>query len=172
MIFLTVGSALPFDRLVKLVDEAIAERLVTERVFAQIGSGRYIPSNCEYVRILPRTQFSARFDSASAVISHAGIGTIGTALKARKPLLVMPRSGALGELVDEHQLMTAKRFAALGHVLMFEDRDGLIANFNKLPQFVPVARSPNVEGVAVSIGRFLSALAPDARQLRSSARTP
>ena len=172
MIFLTVGSALPFDRLVRLIDDAASKRLITEPVFAQIGNGHYIPSNMEFVRILPRSEFDACFDRASAIISHAGIGTIGAALKVRKPLLVMPRSKALGELVDDHQLVTAEKFAALGHVLMFRDRVELIANLERLDGFVPAMRHPNIEGIAVTIGRFLSGLFLDAQRQESSARIP
>ena len=84
----------PFDRLVRLIDDAVSERLIKEPVFAQIGNGRYIPNNFEFARMLSRTQFDAHFNRASAVIGHAGIGTIGAALKIRKPLLVMPRSKA------------------------------------------------------------------------------
>lgn len=172
MIFLTVGSSLPFDRLVRLIDDAVAERLIAEPVFAQIGNGRYVPSHIEFVRILPRSEFDACFDRASAIISHAGIGTIGAALKVRKPLLAMPRSRALGELVDDHQLVTATRFAALGHLLMFRDRVELIANLGRLDGFVPAARHPNIEGIAVSIGRFLSGLFLDPQRHESSARNP
>ena len=172
MIFLTVGSALPFDRLVRLIDDAVSERLITEPVFAQIGNGRYVPSNFEFVRMLSRTQYDARFDRASAIISHAGIGTIGAALKVRKPLLVMPRSMALGELVDDHQFVTARKFAALGHVLMFNDRAELIANLKELDGFIPALRYPNIEGIAVTIGRFLSGVFLDTHRQEPSARIP
>ena len=37
MIFLTVGTLFPFDRLVNAVDKAVANGLITEDVFAQIG---------------------------------------------------------------------------------------------------------------------------------------
>lgn len=170
MIFLTVGSALPFDRLVRLIDDAVAERVISEPVFAQIGDGRYVPGNFEFVRMLSRTQFDACLNRASAVISHAGIGTIGAALKARKPLIVMPRSKALGELVDDHQMMTARRFAALGHVLMFRDRTEFAANVGKLEGFVPAVRSPNIEGIATTIGRFLSDLLGDVRDRKCPAK--
>jgi UDP-N-acetylglucosamine transferase subunit ALG13 len=160
MIFLTVGSALPFDRLVKLVDDAVAARIVREPVFAQIGDGRYLPANFEYQRMLPRPEFDARFAAASAVISHAGIGTIAAALRMRKPLLVLPRSRALGELVDDHQYLTAQKFAALGHVLMFTDAAELAARLEALKGFVPAPRKPNVEGVAAAVGTFLAGVFP------------
>ena len=53
MIFVTVGSALPFDRLVQFLDERLsAETGIEETFFAQIGSGHYVPSNFESIRYL------------------------------------------------------------------------------------------------------------------------
>ena len=42
MIFLTVGSMFPFDRLVQAVDDMIARQLITETVVAQIGENLHL----------------------------------------------------------------------------------------------------------------------------------
>ncbi len=158
MIFLTVGSALPFDRLVRMVDTAVAAGALPDDVFAQIGSGGYEPRHMPFVRMLPADEFTATVDRCSAIVSHAGIGTITTALDRGKPLLVLPRNPALGELVDDHQMKTARCFAELGHLLMFNDEEELVASVAKLASFVPVPRQPNVVGVAEAIGEFLATL--------------
>ena len=155
MIFLTVGSALPFDRLVQLVDEAVSGGLIKETVVAQIGAGAYLPSNFEYTRFLERHEFGDVFSRASTIISHAGIGTISAALKAKKPILVMPRLKTHGELVDDHQLLTARKFSEQGHLLAFEDREQLPSVLADLEKFVPVPRHPNVEGIALTVAKFL-----------------
>ncbi|MBX3707332.1 MAG: hypothetical protein KF911_11945 [Pseudomonadales bacterium] len=160
MIFLTVGSALPFDRLVEMVDRAVGDGVVREEVFAQVGAGRYRPLHCEFVDFLARPEYEARFAQASAVVSHAGIGTIATALKAGKPIMVMPRKKVHGELVDDHQALTAERFAALGHVLAFSTRAEFEAGMRRLPGFVPAPRHANAEGVARAIGTLLNQLCP------------
>ena len=46
--------------------------------------------------------------AASAVICHAGVGSIMTVLAAGKTPVVIPRRRALGEHVDDHQLQIAK----------------------------------------------------------------
>lgn len=158
MIFLTVGSSLPFDRLVELVDRAVGDGLVGEPVFAQIGAGRYRPQHFEFVDFLSRNDYEARFREASAVVSHAGIGTIAAALKDRKPIIVMPRKKEHGELVDNHQTLTAQKFAALNHVLAFSDREELEAGLRRLSHFVPAARNPNAAGIAKKIASFLTEL--------------
>jgi beta-1,4-N-acetylglucosaminyltransferase len=122
MIFLTVGSVLPFDRLVRLIDAAVEDSIIKDEVFAQIGSGNYMPRRLEYARFIGKRQYDEFLSRSTAIISHAGIGTISSALKLNKPILVMPRRMANREHVDDHQLMTARTFSALGHVLTFSNR--------------------------------------------------
>jgi len=47
MIFLTVGTQFPFDRLVRAVDSIIDKGLISETLFAQIGESSYKPRNFE-----------------------------------------------------------------------------------------------------------------------------
>ena len=157
MIFLTVGSALPFDRLVRMVDEAVGGGIIKERVYAQIGDGTYVPQHLEYTRFLPQSEFEDVVASASGIISHAGIGTIVSALKRNIPLLVLPRSPDHGELVDDHQEKTAAAFASRGHLMVFHNEQELTASCNALADFRPTPRKPNSAGIAAAIGHFLGA---------------
>jgi hypothetical protein len=91
MIFLTVGTQFPFDRLVKAVDHLFDEGLMPEEVFGQIGVSTYKPRHFETVVSLEKNTYDDRFQQASAVISHAGMGAITMALDQSKPLLVMAR---------------------------------------------------------------------------------
>lgn len=156
MIFLTVGSALPFDRLVQMVDDILPSLKLHEPVFAQIGRGRYIPKHFEYIDFLPKIEFDKAFEQASFVISHAGIGTIGIALRTRKPILVMPRQEAFGELVDDHQMLTARKFETLGHILAFSTPEELVSKMSAVHEFAPKVRRANVEGISFVIEEFLA----------------
>ncbi|MCU0779024.1 MAG: hypothetical protein MUF86_15345, partial [Akkermansiaceae bacterium] len=78
-------------------------------VFAQIGAGAWKPDFIEYVEFLEPREFKRRFNEASLIISHAGMGTILSALLHGKPILVMPKLASLGEHRNEHQLATARR---------------------------------------------------------------
>ena len=51
---------------------------------------------------------------AEAVICHAGVGTIVTALKAGHVPVVIPRLAAHGEHVDDHQMDIATKFGDRG----------------------------------------------------------
>jgi len=158
MIFLTVGTQFPFDRLVKSVDQAFDGRLTNEEIFAQIGETSYKPLNFESVVSLEKNLFDKRLREASSVISHAGMGTITMALKNHKPLLVMPRLKRYREHVNDHQVATARKFEELGHILAVYDAKDLPNGIRKLKNFVPRERKANPEAVADRIHRFLNSL--------------
>ncbi len=155
MIFLTVGSALPFDRMVRLIDKANKLGMFDQSVFAQIGSGSYLPDSLEYTDFLSHSEYMQALSESHALISHAGIGSISAALKAEKPMLVMPRRKLHGELVDDHQALTAQKFSELGHVLAFETLKELQSGLRALPKFKPKPRTPAREGISEEIQIFV-----------------
>ena len=116
MIFVTVGAQMPFDRLIRRVDEWAGER-GRDDVYAQIGPSDYRAHNIETTRFLSPPEFRRRVESATAIVAHAGMGTIITALQLAKPLLVMPRLGELGETRNDHQTATARRFCESQRIL-------------------------------------------------------
>jgi UDP-N-acetylglucosamine transferase subunit ALG13 len=115
LIFVTVGAQMPFDRLVRKVDSWSATRCGTE-VFAQIGDTSWRPGHMEWAPLLNPCDYRQRLFEADAVVTHAGMGTILTALEFGKPVLVMPRRGDLMETRNDHQLGTAAAFAEAGLV--------------------------------------------------------
>jgi UDP-N-acetylglucosamine transferase subunit ALG13 len=107
MIFVTVGEQMPFDRLVKTVDDW-AYKEGRNDVYAQIGKTSYKPRCISYCRLLSPVDFRKKMMECSAIISHAGMGTIISALEAEKPIVIMPRFGNLHETRNDHQIATAK----------------------------------------------------------------
>lgn len=158
MIFLTVGTQFPFDRLVKAVDYAFSEGLIQEEVFAQVGASAYRPRNFESVPRLDTNMFDKLLKKASSMIGHAGIGTIATALHNHKPLLVMPRLKKYDAVVNDHQLAIAKRFEQMGHILVAYEVEELPGKIARLSTFVPQRREVRTKQVADRISRFLTEL--------------
>ena len=111
MIFVAVGTQLPFDRLVAAVDAwpGCAEA----DVYAQVGEGKYIPENMQAYEFVTPLEFAGLCQKADIIVSHAGMGAILTAKEYGKPLIIMPRQAELGEHRNDHQLATAKRFGVL-----------------------------------------------------------
>lgn len=109
MIFVTVGAQMPFDRLIGTVDEWASQRSAPA-VIAQIGDTEQIPTTIEWTRQLDPESFLDHVTRADVIVSHAGMGTIITAMQHAKPLIVMPRLGSLHETRNDHQVATANRF--------------------------------------------------------------
>ena len=126
MIFVTVGTQLPFDRLVKAVD-AWAGAHGEAGAFAQIGSSAYKPAHMEWAPYLPVEMFRRKLEAASLVVSHAGVGNLLLALQAQKPIVMMPRRLQLNETRNDHQLATAKWLRQMTGVTVVDDTDELVA---------------------------------------------
>jgi len=109
MIFVTVGTQLPFPRLVKAMDSFSS--LINEEVVAQVGPDRSSYSNLKIKYHLSPKEFDSYFNLARVIVAHAGIGTVLTAKKCRKPLVLVPRRFTLGEHRNDHQLATARELA-------------------------------------------------------------
>lgn len=113
MIFVTVGTQLAFDRLVGAVDAWASGH--EERVVAQAGpdaDGARWPSIEARGHMTPK-EYEAQFSAARVVVGHAGIGTILSAQRFGKPLVILPRRQALGEHRNDHQMATAREVSRL-----------------------------------------------------------
>jgi len=158
MIFLTVGTQFPFDRLVKAVDEVAGKNGFDEQIVAQIGNSSYHPENFDAAPSVEKALFDQRFAEADSIISHAGMGTITMALDHRKPLLVMPRLKKYGEVVNDHQLAIARKFEQLGYLLVAYGAEDVLEKMKQLKSFVPQERQPSADVVVVRISTFLNEL--------------
>jgi len=131
-IFVTVGTELPFDRLVVAVDEWAARNGCADEVYAQIGESDVVPRHIGWVRFIEKPEFDRIFDQAEVIVSHAGMGTILSALDRQRRLLVMPRRASLGEHRNDHQLATTNRLVALDQVQVATDTDDLVRHLDDL----------------------------------------
>ena len=124
MIFLSVGSELPFSRLVKAVDEWVRANAEVE-VVAQIGKlsdQDYVPSHSEYHNFVDPKKYSQLAEASIVMIAHAGMGSIMSAMTIGKPLVILPRRAELREATTDHQCATAKKF---------EGKDGIFVAWNE-----------------------------------------
>lgn len=104
MIVVTVGSQLPFNRMISVIDDLAST--LDEPIFAQIGEGSYEPKNIEWAKNVKASEFDEKLQSCRLIISHAGIGTVLKAYKYAKPVILMPRLRSLKEHRNDHQLAT------------------------------------------------------------------
>ena len=133
MIFITLGSQkFQFDRLLRAMDEFVANGTITQEVFAQTGASTYIPKHFPSRPFLDTEDFKQTIQKADVVITHGGTGAIVNAVKRSKKVIVVPRLKQYGEHVDDHQLQIMRTFADLNLVLPCTD-------LNMLPQKIAAA---------------------------------
>jgi UDP-N-acetylglucosamine transferase subunit ALG13 len=106
VIFVTIGSMFPFDRLIRVMD-AWALANPAQDVLAQIGDGSFEPQHMKFVRRLSQTDFGETVARAALIVSHAGMGTVITAGREGRPMVLLPRLQEWGEHTTDHQIATA-----------------------------------------------------------------
>lgn len=153
MIFLTVGSQLPFDRLVAAVD-SWAQQHPQHRVLAQIGQSELQPRALEVIDSLSPAAYQQMLRDSSLVVGHVGMGTIINCLTESRPMLLMPRLSRLGETRNDHQVDTANRFQRFStmHIAWEADQvgdqlDALTGAAAPVDSAGDIGLSPQLEGV-------------------------
>ncbi|MDH4196737.1 MAG: beta(1,3)galactosyltransferase EpsH [Candidatus Aminicenantes bacterium] len=122
MILVTVGQErFPFDRLLRLADDAVASGEVEGPAFAQTGHSAYVPRAFPHANFLPPDKLRDLIRRSTLVITHGGVGTIVQCLDEDKVPLVVPRDPRLGEHLDGHQLEFSARMEIEGRVLVARD---------------------------------------------------
>lgn len=129
MIFATVGTQLPFDRLLLGLDSWAASRPGVH-IVAQAGASRRSFRHIETVSRLSQDAFLARLQEARLVVAHAGMGTILSAAELGKPLILMPRRAKFGEHRNDHQQDTVREMARLSNVTVVDDGEALHAELD------------------------------------------
>lgn len=129
MIFVSVGTQLPFERLIKAMDEWASENTEVG-VFAQIGATKYRPNTMSFKEKLTPIEYQNYFARADIIVSHAGMGTIITGLEHAKPMVLMPRRFKFGEHRNDHQVGTAERFEKFDLINIVENEESLFERVN------------------------------------------
>lgn len=132
MIFITVGSAFPFDRLIKSMDAWAAETGRGGECLAQIGRGAYCPTHMEWHRTLGHAHFANTMKAAKVVVAHAGMGSVITAMQHGTPIVMLPRRFEAGEHTTDHQIATAQ---------WLEDKPGVFIAWDEADLGAAIARA-------------------------------
>lgn len=155
MIFVTVGNHNQgFDRLIKKMDEIAG--ITDEQVIMQIGYTTYKPVNAEYFSFLESFEEILRLNrEARVVVSHAGAGSIVTALKEKTPVIVVPRLKKYNEHMNDHQLEIAKAMSENKNVIVIYDVENLEGS---LKSDFPFIDECNENKLAYSLKTYLSSI--------------
>lgn len=105
MIFVTVGThEQPFNRLVKKVDDLVAQGNIKEKVVIQTGFSTYNVTHCEAHKMMSFDEMQQALKDARIVITHGGPSSFIEALQFGKIPIVVPRQEKYNEHVNDHQV--------------------------------------------------------------------
>lgn len=117
MIFVTIGTSLPFDRLLRTF-EALD---LGEQVVVQCGSRGCRPAGAVCLGPMPYEILVDHVRRARVVVTHAGAGSVLTCLLNGKKPVVVPRLRIHHEAVDDHQVEFGHRLSDVGLVTLVGD---------------------------------------------------
>jgi UDP-N-acetylglucosamine transferase subunit ALG13 len=121
LLFLTVGTDHhPFDRLIRWLDAWLAAE-AKDRVRCLVQHGTSVPSSiAPSHEFLGYDEMEEAIHEAAVIVCHGGPGTIMLAAEAGKVPIVVPRVRALGEHVDDHQVLFAGRLRGERTIVLAE----------------------------------------------------
>lgn len=159
MIFLTVGTQMPFDRLVKWMDKCVIElKLQRSDVYAQIADSDYMPKNFNHTKFLSEDEFETKLNDADIVVSHAGMGTIINTVLGNKKCVIVPRLSLLDEHRNDHQIDTCEQVADISNVVVASTYDEFISAIESLNDKTPENNTTHTKTDIneSSLGKFIT----------------
>lgn len=152
MIFVTVGTnEARFDRLLEALEGLPAH---TE-LFVQHGPSPIRPAGATCTDYVSFEEMVEKMSQAETVVTHAGVGSVLTALLNGTRPIVVPRLERYGEAVDDHQLEFARRASEAGFVTLVEDTGTLVATIARQQESPPPPPRPD-EALVTDLRGFLA----------------
>ena len=114
-----------FERLLKVVEEAIDQGVIKEEVMVQAGCTVYDSSKMNVVDYVDMTTFEQWMKDCRLLITHGGVGTIMSALRNKKPVIACARLAKYGEHHNDHQCEIIETFYEKGYLIPLRDGQSL-----------------------------------------------
>lgn len=152
MILVTLGTGhFPMDRLVREVDRLLETGELGDEVVIQSAAFALQPRLARAVDVVPYTELLRLIDTADVVITHAGTGNLAAIRGRGRVPVVVPRSAAAGEVVDDHQGDYAARLRTVPGYLV-------VGDITALGPAIERARTMRAEAVAPDVSRAVALL--------------
>lgn len=138
MIFVTLGTQdKSFTRLLDMVEKAINDGYISEKVIVQAGVTQYVSNNMDIRNLLPVEKFDEYIQNCDLLITHGGVGSIINGLKNNKKVIAVPRLLKYDEHESDHQLQIVDAFYEKGYILKVNESDDLGKVIQDVRKFKP-----------------------------------
>lgn len=152
MILLMLGTQdKPFTRALDMVETAIKNGTIKEKVIAQIGHTKYKSKDIELRDWIDKVEISKLMEECTLLIAHGGVGTIIDGLNHKKPVIVIPRLKKYGEHTNDHQLQITSFCEQEGYCLACYDDTNIETLLKKAKKFIPKEYKSNTNSFIKTI---------------------
>lgn len=131
MILVTLGTQKQqFTRLLDYIEESY----INDEIIVQAGYTEYRSSKMKIFDFIDYDEMNKYLDNADLIITHAGTGSIVSALQKNKKVIACARKSEYQEHVDNHQEEIVSVFYEEGYILKIDDSinlDEIMKNINK-----------------------------------------
>ncbi len=125
-----------FERLLKVVEQAIDQGLIKDEVIVQAGCTVYESGKMNVVDYVDMTTFEQWMKDCRLLITHGGVGTIMSALRNKKPVIACARLAKYGEHHNDHQCEIIETFYEKGYLIPLRDGQSLKEALSAAESFV------------------------------------
>lgn len=136
MIYITLGTqGNDFSRCLKMVEQLIEKRGITDEVIAQVGNSRYRPKGVKCFEYVLEVDYQKYIQEADVIITHAGSGALFSSIKKGKKTIAVARLYKYSEMDDDHQTELVRKLTEGGYIL--DGTYSIVDAWDKLDGFVP-----------------------------------
>lgn len=156
MILVVLGTQdKPFTRLLEALDAQKNAGLIQDEIIVQAGCTKLATDSMKLFDLLPIDEFDALINDADVIITHAGVGSILSALKKGKKVIACARLAQYGEHTNDHQLQIQDEFARQGYLISCKDFSKIHEILTKIDEFQPNPYISTTENVVNTIRDFI-----------------
>lgn len=117
MILVVLGTQdMAFPRLIKMVETAVEQGVIKDKVIVQSGHTKYESSKLMIFDFCSMESFDQVVSHSDLIITHGGVGTILQSIINNKKVIAVPRLEVYKEHENDHQVEICKEFSDLGYI--------------------------------------------------------
>lgn len=155
MIFVTLGTQdKEFKRILRVIEKEVKKGKIKD-VLVQAGFTKYKTNKFKVFDYVSQADFDKYMNECDFVITHAGVGSIFTALKYDKKVLAMPRLSRYKEHNNDHQKDIIKEFVKEGYILSFNNSKEFEKCLKDLKTFKPKKYKSNTNNMIKLIKEYI-----------------